>query len=256
MALDLAATVGGAIKAYGTAGHGLFVIAVDRTSGTLTIGTTRNPATASPVNINDATNGIPTAAQGDFIFAQGDQGLKIQGIEGWIPYGGPSATLFNGVNRTTDPVRLAGQWLDARTLSIEDAFTQAATNVAKQGFDVDHFFVPYGKYAQLLKSQSAKVQIVEQQVTPQVSFKGVEVNTASGTVMVIPDRNCPPNRMYGLNLDSWSFIHTGDPVGIWDLDSLTAARQPADDGLEIRFYSFGNVACELPVANITMLVNP
>lgn len=255
MELDLAATATGSIRAYGTAGHGLYVIAVDRINGTLTIGTTPNPATASTCNISDATNGIPTAATGDFIFARGDQSAKMQGLAAWLPYGGPSSAPFLGVNRTVDPVRLAGNTLDASMMSIEDAFIQSASNVALQGGKLTHFFVPYNKFAQLMKSQSSKVVIVEE-VNPDVSFEGVEVLTPRGKVSVIPDRNCPPNRMFGLNLDTWAFIHLGDPIQVFNYDGNTWLRQPSDDGMEIRFFSLGNLVCREPRSNIIMNVNP
>lgn len=256
MELDLSTSATAPVKAYGTAGHGLYVIAVDRINGILTIGTTLNPATASPSNINDATNGIPTAADGDFIFVRGDQGAKMTGIQAWIPYGGPSATSFLGVNRTIDPVRLAGNWLDGSQLSVEDAMIQGATNVKKQSsMGITHFFMGYSKFAQLLKSQSAKVMI-EEQVNPDVSFEGVELMTSTGKVAVIPDRNCPPDRMFGLNLGAWDYIHLGDPIQIFNYDGNTWLRQPSDDGMEIRFFSLGNLVCRQPAANIVIKVQP
>lgn len=253
MELDLASTVNGAVRAYGSAGHGLYVISVDRTAGVLTIGTT--PGGSTPVAINDAVNGIPTATDGDFIFARGDQSLKMVGIEGWIPFGGPSSTPFFGVDRTVDSVRLGGNWLDGTQLSIEDAFIQATSNVALQGQELTHFFMPYNKYAQLLKSQTAKVIIVEE-VAPNISFDGLQVLTPSGTVSVFPDRNCPPNRIYGLNMKTWEYTHVGDPVAVWDLDGNTWLRQTSDDGMEIRFFSFGNLVCRVPASNITIKVAP
>ena len=257
MELDLATSETATVKAYGSAGHGLYVIAVDRINGILTIGTTLNPATASTCNINDSVNGIPTAADGDFIFVRGDQGLKMVGLQAWIPYGGVASNdSFLGVNRSVDPVRLAGNWLDGTQLSIEDALIQAATNVKKQSsMGVSHFFMGYSKYAQLLKSQSAKV-VIEEQVNPDVSFEGIELLTSTGKVAVIPDRNCPPNYIFGLNLGTWDYIHLGDPVQIFNLDGNTWLRQPSDDGMEIRFFSFGNLVCRVPAANIIVKVNP
>lgn len=256
MELDLSTSATAPVKAYGTAGHGLYVIAVDRINGILTIGSTLNPSTASPVNINDATNGIPSAADGDFIFVRGDQGAKMTGLQAWIPYNGPSATSFLGVNRTIDPVRLAGNWLDGTQLSVEDAMIQASTNVKKQSsMGVTHFFMGYSKFAQLLKSQSAKV-VIEEQVNPDVSFEGVELMTASGKVAVIPDRNCPPDKMFGLNLGTWDYIHLGDPIQIFNYDGNTWLRQPSDDGMEIRFFSLGNLVCRQPSANVVVKVNP
>lgn len=256
MELDLASSATATVRAYGSAGHGLYVIKVDRINGKLTVGTTPNPATATACNVTDATNGIPTAQDGDFIFVKGDQGAKMTGLQAWLPYGGPSATAFLGVDRTTDPVRLAGNWLDGSQLSVEDALIQAATNVKKQSsMGVTHFFMGYSKFAQLLKSQSAKV-VIEEQVNPDVSFEGVELLTSSGRVAVIPDRNCPPDKMFGLNLGTWDYIHLGDPIQIFNYDGNTWLRQPSDDGMEIRFFSLGNLVCRQPAANIVVKVQP
>ncbi len=255
MELDLAATLTGAVRAYGSAGHGLYVIAVDRISGNITIGSTPNPSTASDVDINDAVSGIPGAQPGDFIFCRGDQGLKMSGISAWIPYGGPTATPFYGVDRTIDSVRLAGNWLDGSQLSIEDSLITAATNVALQGYELSHFFIPFGKFAQLMKSQSAKVMISEE-VAPNISFEGCELLTPTGPVKIIPARNCPPNRMFGLNLETWDYIHLGDPIQVFNYDGNTWLRQASSDGMEIRFFSLGNVVCRVPASNITINVNP
>ncbi len=247
MELDLAAAeTSGSVRAYGTGAHGLYVTKVDRVQGILTFS----------ANVTDATDGIPGAAANDFIFVRGDRNVGLTGLAGWLPYGGPTATAFLGVDRTIDPVRLAGSWLDASNLSIEDALIQGATNVEKQSNgSLTHFFMPFNKYAQLLKSQAAKVSIVEQ-VNPDVSFEGVEVLTPSGSVMIIPDRNCPSNRVFGLNIDTWEYLHLGDVVQMNNLDGNTWLRQPSDDGLEIRFFSLGNVVCRTPAENIVLKVQP
>jgi len=249
MELDLAAAeVTGAVETYGSGAHGLLVIKVDRVNNTITVGTPAGVA----CNVTDSTDGIPTAAPDDFIFVRGDRNLGMQGVQAWVPYGGVTTSdSFLGVNRSVDPVRLAGNFLDASQLAIEDAFIQAANNVAKQGGKLTHFFIPYNKYAQLLKSQSAKVTIVEE-VNPDISFEGLQVLTAKGPVLVMPDRNCPSNRMFGLDINSWAYTHVGDPVQMFNLDGNTWLRQASDDGLEIRFFSMGNLVCRVPAHNITM----
>jgi hypothetical protein len=265
MQLDLCAAGTQTPRAFGSAGHGLFVIGVDRINGILTIGTTASPATAAQCNITDAVNGIPTAAITDGIYVVGDENAKVAGLSGWLPYGGPSSAAFMNVVRTTDPTRLAGQWLDGSQLSIEDAFIQGTTIVAKQGGgmgrnQVSNFFVPFNKYSQLLRSQAAKTIIdvaIGEGEEPDVSFPGVELMTAQGTVQVLPDNNCLPNRMFGLDLDTWKFLHVGpDPVSLFNLDGLDMLRTASADGLEIRFYSFGAMVCEKPGSNIVINVNP
>lgn len=265
MQLDLCPVGTQTPRAYGSAGHGLYIIGVDRVLGILTIGTTPNPQTATPVAINDAVNGIPTAALGDGIFCVGDENAKITGLNGWLPYGGPSATPFFNVVRTVDPTRLAGQSLDGSLLSVEEAFIQGTTVVAKQGGgmgrnQVTHFFIPFNKYSQLLKSQAARTIIdvaIGEGEEPDVSFPGVELMTAQGPVIVMPDNNCPPNRMFGIDINTWNFLHVGpDPVSLFNLDGLDMLRTATADGLEIRFYSFGAVVCTKPGSNIVINVNP
>lgn len=263
--LDLCAAGTQTPRAYGSAGHGLYVIAVNRNTGVLTIGSTPNPQTATPVNITDATNGIPTAALGDGIFVAGDENAKITGVSGWLPYGGPSATPFFGVVRTVDPTRLAGQSLDGTQMSIEEAFIQGTSNVAKQAGgvgrnQVTHFFVPYNKFAQLLNSSSSK-QFVDVAIgkgaETQISFRGLELMTTKGVVTILADNNCPEDRMFGLDINTWEYLYVGeDPVFLWNLDGNDMLRTPAADGVEIRFASFGALACSKPGSNLVIKVNP
>lgn len=254
MELDLAQNAsGGAPRAYGTAGHGLYVGTVDKNAGTLSIVTTRGGST--PCNINDATNGIPGAAVGDFVFARTDYNNVMQGVEAWIPYGGPTSTLFNNVNRTLGDVQaLAGSWQDATLKSVEDYFIDATVQqefVANK--QISHFIIPWGQYGQLMKSGTAREPII-QETDLEVSFDGVEVLTPSGPVVVLPSRNCPINRVYGIDLESFEYTHLADPIKLWDYDGMGGLRQPTDDGMEFRFFSFGNLVCHQPQNNITLAV--
>ena len=252
--LDLAqAASGGAPRAYGTAGHGLYVGSVDKNAGTLSIVTARGGST--PCNINDATNGIPGATVGDFIFSRTDYNNVMQGIEAWIPYGGPTSTLFNNVNRTLGDVQaLAGSWQDATQKSVEDYFIDATVQQAfVANKQISHFVIPWGQYGQLMKSGTAREPII-QETDMAVSFDGTEVLTPTGPVVVLPSRNCPVNRVYGIDLESFEYTHLADPIKLWDYDGMGGLRQPLDDGMEFRFFSFGNLVCHQPQNNITLAV--
>jgi len=258
MELDLASSVsGGAPRAYGTAGHGLYVQSVDKTAGTLTICATRPTPGAALVNVNDATNGIPGAAVGDFIFARTDYSNVMQGVEAWIPYGGPSSTPFNNVVRTTGDVQaLAGSWQDATLKSVEDYFIDATVQQAfVANKQISHFVIPWGQYGQLMKSGTAREPII-QETDLDVSFDGTEVLTPTGPVVVLPSRNCPLNRVYGIDLESFEYTHLADPIKLWDYDGQGGLRQPLDDGMEFRFFSFGNLVCHQPQNNITLACQP
>lgn len=260
MELDLASSATGAVKAYGSGGHGLYVIGVDQANGVLTIGTTPNGTTTC--NINDAVNGIPTAAQGDYIFARGDAQnggtvpQKMVGFEAWIPFGGPqSSDNFYGVNRSFSPVRLAGQSLDATTLSVEDALIKASQLVAKQGGKFDQVYMPYAQFAQLQISQSAKIRI-QQRITPEIGFDGLKMVLPTGEVMITPDRNCPPNRMWCVRRDSWRYTHIAKPIQLDNLDGNDWLRQSTNSGYEIRFFAMGQLVCRSPRDNINLQVTP
>src|SRR5258708_465214 len=253
--LDLAqAASGGAPRAYGTAGHGLYVQSVDKVLGTLTIAVSQTPG-ATLCNITDATNGIPAAATGDFIFSRTDYNNVIQGVEAWVPYGGPSATLFNNVNRTLSDVQaLAGSWMDATLKTIENYFIDATFQQAfVANKNISHFIIPWGQYGELMKSGTAREPVV-QETDLTVSFDAVEVLTPTGPVVVMPSRNCPVNRVYGIDLESFEYTHLADPIKLWDYDGMGGLRQPLDDGMEFRFFSFGNLVCHQPQNNITLAV--
>jgi hypothetical protein len=138
--------------------------------------------------------------------------------------------------------------------SLEEVIIQASVNVRAQGGKFDHVIMSWNNYGRLLKSMAAK-QIVVAQVTPDISFEGLQIWTSNGPVTVLGDRECPPNYMFGLKMDSWRYLHLGDPVSIINDDGNTWLRQATADGVELRVASYGNLVCRKPVDNITILVN-
>ena len=250
-AAQFAAT--GGLRAYGSAGHGLYIVSVDRQNGILTVGVSQAQG-ATPCSPTDAASGIPTLTAGDTLFLRTYRNNVMQGLESWIPYGGPSSTLFNGVNRTLDSVRLAGQSLDCSQLSVEDAVIQATVAVELQGESLTHLIVPWNYFAKFQKSGVAK-EVIVQETEYDVSFSGIQVMSPSGPIVILPARNCPSNRVYGINVSTWEYTYMGkESVFMWDLDGNMGLRQPNDDGIEYRFVSFGNLVCHRPSSNITLKV--
>jgi hypothetical protein len=272
--LDLYYNNGGTItKRTNIAGNGLFVGSVDRTNGLLYIVN----SSGSAIAINSV---FSTAAVGDFICvsndfnqgaATGTQGSgKIYGFESWVPFGGPVAdsnsNLFAGVNRNLgDVTRLAGNWLDATgaigpnvgsVLNIEDAIITATQLVSMQSDkNIDTLAMNFNQYTKLLKSNMSRTVLpggAVQTSIPELSFKGIEVDTSSGPAMVMPDRFCGTNRIYGLHMPSWSYIHLGDPVEMYALDGNQGLREADLDAVAYRFFSLGNAVCDEPSANITV----
>ena len=257
MQLDLASSKTASKRAYGSNGHGLYVTAVDYVQGILTVGTSP-VAGGTACNITDAADGIPTAQTGDFIFVTGDKGLKLNGFQDWIPYGGVASNdSFLGVNRSSNPVRLAGNWLDGTggqslVATLEDAISQ----VGEVGGKLDTMMCNYKQFSQLAKELVGKTQITKVSVDGELGYESIEIIGATGPVRVIPDRSCPSTLIAGMNLDKWELLSVGKAVHVWDEDGKVWLRSPTDSGMEIRFYSFCNLLCKSPRDNINIKVNP
>lgn len=242
----------GNINAVGSSGNGLFVLSVNRRTGRIGFGVTP---------INDATDGIPTIAQNDYIFVRGDRqesasptAQVITGLEGWLPYGGPSATLFFGVDRTVDS-RLSGQWLDGTDAPIEEVLNEAIGITGREGGRLDHFIMPFSKWTALENSLGSKVQYIDLMANATIGFRGIVVNGPKGPVKCLADRSCQSDRIWGLQLGVWKLKSLGKAVEVFDTDGSTLLRQSDEDGVEGRLHFYGNLACRAPGWNINIKVS-
>ena len=251
MELDTFATLTGATKGYGTSGNGLIITGVNRSSGVLTFG----------FNVNDATNGIPTIAAGDFLAVRGDHVAgatsltKIAGLEAWLPSTAPTTgDSFFGVDRSSDVTRLSGQRQNSVGQPIEEALIDGAALVAREGGALSHYLMGYEKYSELEKALGSKVQYVDLKVTAEIAFRGIMVNGPKGPIKVIPDQNCPASRVFGLQMDTWRHNSLGAAVRVLDTDGLQMLRQSSQDGVEVRYGYYANLSCNAPGFNINIQV--
>lgn len=214
------------------------------------------------VNINRATGALTvtgtysssgTIAADDYLFVNGDRGLKVSGLEGWIPASAPSSTAFFGVDRSVD-TRLGGLRLDGSALPIEEALINGASLCAREGGKIDHFFMSYAKYAELEKALGSKVQYVDLKVNPEIGFRGIMVNGPRGPIKCIPDQNCPAGSIFGLQLNTWKLYSLGKAVRVIDTDGLQMLRQSSADGVEVRYGFYGNLGNSAPGYNINISV--
>jgi hypothetical protein len=231
-------------KRTNIAGTGLFVGSVDRTNGYVYVVNAAGSAIAiNSVFSNAATTDL-ICVSNDFNLgaATGASGTgKILGFESWVPFGGPVAdsanNLFCGVNRNSgDLTRLAGNWLDATgatgpnagtALNIEDSMITMSEIVSMQSDkEIDTYALNFNQHTKLLKSNVARTIVENKTNIPNLSFKGLEVMTSTGPAMVIPSRFCGTNRVYGLHWNTWSFIHLGDPVEMYQLDGNSGLARP------------------------------
>lgn len=246
--LDVSATQSGALRAYGTSGNGLIITAIDRVAGTLTFG----------FNVTDATNGIPAAAAGDYIFVRGDHVSGTltapAGFESWVPASAPSSSAFFGQDRSVDVSRLGGLRSDCSALPIEEAHIKGASLVSREGWKLDHYFESFASFESLEKALGSKVQYVDLKANAEVSFRGVEINGPKGPIKIVPDQNCPSNRIFGIHMPVWKLYSLGKAVGVIDTDGLQMLRQSAADGVECRYGNYLNMGCRAPGGNINLQV--
>lgn len=232
--IKLSAAAGGGSVRSGV----LTVVAVDRELGTITV----------DANISTA---IPAATVNDYISIEGDYDKKMKGLAAWVPAVAPTTgDSFFGVDRSVDVTRLAGFRGDLSSLPIEEALIQGGMKIGRDGGKVDHVFMSFQKYADLTKSLGSKVQFVDILAKDaNINFQGVKVNLGKSIATVIPDRNCPDNKMFMLQLDSWK-VHSleGMPM-ILDMDGLKMLRVSNDDAAEIRVGYYAQIACCWPGAN-------
>ncbi len=238
-----------------------YVIAVNRSSGSLTVSTTATGTGGLPTNWS-AGSFPKLAVSGDVSFANNTlqtQFLKVSGLQAWLPTTAPSASeSFWGVDRSTDVTRLSGVRFDGSSETIEEALIDGAALVAREGGMPDMCFMSFASYAALEKSLGSKVQYVDiKHEEADIAFAGIRVHAPYGPITVIPDRNCPPQKAYLLQMDTWKFRSLGKAPHIltYGMEGLEGLRVGNADALEIRIGYYGNLICNAPGWNCVISLN-
>jgi len=234
MRIVFSSSENGAALRAASAGY-LDVVSVNRMAGTMVL----------------SGNSSTEATTGDYMFALGDRQdsqtptrYKVAGLEAWAPASAPASTAFFGVDRTAD-TRLGGLRFDGAAYTPEEALVKGAVIAAKEGAKLDHCFISFSKYADLINSLGAKVNYVDLKAGD-IGFQALRLFTPSGEVKVIPDRNCPSNRAFMVRLASLKLGSIGTVPQILNYEGLEALRQASSDGVEVRVGYYGNLICSAP----------
>jgi hypothetical protein len=228
-----------------------YVIAVNRSAGTLTVSATAGGAAGTPTNWS--TSFPYLGVEGDVAFgaisAQTSY-KKVTGLQGWLPTTAPgSSDSFWNVNRSVDVTRLAGVRFDGSSETIEEALIDGASLVAREGGMPDMCFMNFASYSALEKSLGSKVQYVSvKHDEADIAFAGITVNAPYGPITVVPDRNCPAQIAYLLQMDTWKLRTLGKAPHIltYGLEGLEGLRVGNADALEVRIGYYGNLVCNAP----------
>jgi hypothetical protein len=243
MSVIFADSITSAARDSGTAAT---ISALDRDAGTFTCGST------------------PTGTvDGDLVFREGDytaagsSTLKISGLAKWIA--SPAevtagvGALF-GVTRTSDVTRLAGIRVDGTSLNLEEALKAACARASREGATPDYAFMSFEQFNALTNLLGSKVQYSDHKVG-EIGFQGVKVISPSGVLTCIPDRNCPNDIVYVVQMNTWELASLGPAPQILDLDGDKWSREGSADAWEVRFAMFGNLCCGAPGYNVRLAVN-
>ena len=229
-----------------------YVIAVNRSAGQLTVSATAGGAAGTPSNWSGSFPYL--AVSGDVNFASGGlatgSAYKVSGLGAWIPTTAPGGSdSFWGVNRSADVTRLGGVRYDGSAQTIEEALIDAAALVAREGGEPDMCFMSFASYSALEKSLGSKVQYVDvKHEEADIAFAGIRVHAPYGPITVVPDRSCPPETAYLLQMNTWKFRSLGKAPHVltYGLEGLEGIRVGNADALEIRIGYYGNLICSAP----------
>lgn len=204
------------------------VLSVDRDAGTITV----------TGNWNAAAN-IPTIAASDYLFTEGDFGLGIKGLEAWIPATAPTAgDSFFSLDRSVDPVRLAGSRIDLRTLGPEEQLQKMCQVSIRNGGKLSHAFYNDLDFLALILALGSRRQIANTEVEGRVGFEGVKVSTGAGTVEVYSDFNQKQGIAHGLDLKQWELKGPGQFPFIEARDGQKILREDSADSFEGRIIAY------------------
>jgi hypothetical protein len=204
----------------------------------------------SIVTIEEAYTSSGDIAADDYLFVEGDRGLKLSGLGDWIPAVAPGATAFFGVDRSVDVTRLGGNRFSAVGSPIEEALIDASSRIAREGGKPDHCFMSYSRWASLEKALGSAVQYVNVNMDDvKIGFRGIVINGPRGAINVLPDQNCPDDQAFMLQLNTWKLYSLGKAVRVIDTDGLQMLRQGSADGVEVRYGTYSQVGCNAPGFN-------
>jgi hypothetical protein len=210
----------------------MIVTAVDRDLGKVTFG-----------------GGLVAAlAAADFLYPNGDYDGKLKGMGAWLPDTAPAGgDNFFGVDRSSDPVRLAGIRYDATGgEAIVDALQGISTRIGREGGRPQHAWANPTRMLQLTKELGGKVMFEDYVSDQKIGYRGVQVQTDKVNLTVYSDPNVPVNRIFVTDPRTWKLRTLKAAPRILNLDSLSMVRVSDDDAYEIRFGYYGQLSCRAP----------
>ena len=230
MKLVASETDGSALR---DAGAAITVTGVNRDAGTFTF-----------------SGSISGLQVGDFLYSEGDAinastQLAMTGLAGWLPYTAPDSTPFMGVNRAVDTTRLAGVRMDISSYLLSEGVVKFGARIAREQGKPDYLFLDFEQFTNFEIELGSKVQYMDAQVGD-IGFRGIRFTAGKQAVNVMPDQNCPQDRAYAIQMDTWKLYSLGPAPGVLNDDGNEMLRVSSADGVEIRLGYYAELGCNAP----------
>lgn len=203
---------------------------------------------------------IPTAGGSGFgPIGQTGSYLAPSGIQAWIPLTTPATNdSYWGVNRSTDPTRLAGLRYDASAYTIEEGVVNALGFANREGADPDVMVLNFNSYTALENALGAKVQYVDiKHQEADIAFEGIRFHSAYGYLTVYADRNAIAQTAFCLTMDTWKLrsLDKAPHILTYGLEGLEGLRVGNSDALEVRIGAYYNYTNNAPGFNLRVALS-
>lgn len=219
------------------------VSAVDRDAGTVSSASNWTTQIAALV----ATSVL--FQQGDRTSAATPSPLKVVGFSGWLPLTAPTpGDNFFGVDRSLDPVALAGVRVPAIGKPVSQSIYDLAVRIGENGGTPDTCFVSYDDFGTLtteLDNRAIYENIQGAGIT--ISYEAVTVAGPKGKIKVFPDTFCPADRLFVITRRDWTIYCGGGANPMYpSLKGVTLLDVYNDDSVQIRHKTLAQLMCAAP----------
>lgn len=244
--------------AFGAAGAGvrtgrLQILTINYDNGTFTVD-------------QNITAAIAAATDLDFIYVDGDYGTAgaRAGLAAWFPSTAPTpGDSFFGVDRSTNPVRLAGVRYDAASAGdspvegLVKLLSKIAVHAKNTGIglpDAVWCDPSYWTACELELGPKTVYYDPADEAVFRVGASAIRINYEGGSVPLMSDIDCPANRVYATNHESLKLYSMGESPALMDDDGNEVLRDSTSNSLNIQGYAYDQLACDAPLANGVGLV--
>lgn len=239
------------------AGMWLQAASTDGTSGSVAAGRAQILSldrVAKTVTTTAAWNTlIPTIADSFYLFREGDFGSVIKGFEAWVPTTAPTlGDSFFGIDRSSDPTRLAGLRYAPTGGTIQEILVSASAIAFEHGAEPDLVILNPLDMANLVNQVGSKATIPVKTDKPSIGYSGIELLGAAGRMTVISDAACPRYKAWMLTKDTWEIWSLKDVPRVLNRDGQETLREANADADELRVGGYLQMVCYNPAQNMNI----